>query len=115
MQTKILQKELKEIIAKLGWSQKRLAREIYIQEVDDNDDNFERERTEIKKFEERIKKDLSRDTTKPKRLSHYLEIIARHPDFDKLDIIIPRYHSAGILSDELEAGMIKISQTIFES
>jgi len=106
--TQELQKELKDIIAQLGWSQNRLACEIYMSENEiDNDD-------EITRFEGKLKKELIRTTTKPQRLNHYLDIIARHPDFEKLDIIIPRYYSSGILSEEMEAGMKKISQMISE-
>jgi len=102
-----LQKELKNIIAQLGWSQKRLAREIYMSENEvDNDD-------EIIRFEEKLKKELTRTTTKPQRLSHYLDIISRHSDFEKLDIIVPRYYSSGILSEELEAGILSISRSIY--
>jgi hypothetical protein len=104
--TEKLQKDIKEIIAKLGWSQNRLAREIYMSEnAVDNDD-------EITRFEGKLKKELFRSTTKPERLNEYLDIIARHPEFEKLDIIIPRYHSSGILSEEMETGMKKISLMI---
>jgi len=107
--TQELQKELKNIIAQLGWSQNRLAREIYVNE--NEDDNVD----EITRFEGKLKKELIRPTTKPQRLNHYLDIISRHPDFDKLDIIIPRYYSSGILSEEMEVGMRNISQMISES
>lgn len=104
--TEKLQKDIKEIIAKLGWSQNRLALEIYMSENEvDNDD-------EITRFEGKLKKELFRSTTKPQRLNEYLDIIARHSDFEKLDIIIPRYHSSGILSEEMEAGLKKISLMI---
>jgi len=48
MNTLELQNEIKKIIGELGWSQKRLGREIYIATFDDDNDD------EIKKFENNI-------------------------------------------------------------
>lgn len=106
METEKLQKEIKNCIAKLGWSQKSLARAIFM-EKNDTDNNLE-----ITRFEERVKKDLSRKTTKPKRLSYYLDFITTHPDFKKIDIVIPQYHSLGILGDDMENEMKNISEKL---
>lgn len=103
METRELQKEIKCIIKKMGWSQKRLAREIYMEENDvDNED-------EIVKFEEKVKKELNRPSTKTARLKHYLDIIALAPEFKGIDIVLRDYHGSGILGTELEAQMKKIS------
>lgn len=101
-----LQKEIKSILAKLKWSQKRLGREFYIAKHDYDDDD------EIRQYEEKVKKDLSRKTTKPELLVSYLEIISRHNEFQNLNIIIPSYRKSGVLSDTMELGMNNISKLI---
>jgi len=85
---------------------KRLGREIYIATFDDDNDD------EIKKFEENIKKDLSRKTIAPQKLKGYLKIISRHHEFKKLDIIIPIYQKSNLLSEDLQKGMLNISKAI---
>lgn len=106
MDTLELQKEIKKIIGRLGWSQKRLGREVYTATFDDDD--FE----EITKYEERLKKDLSRKTTNPDRLRKYLEIISQHREFEKLDIVSPIYLSNNVLSETMQKGMMDISKEI---
>ncbi|TEW52651.1 hypothetical protein [Psychromonas algicola] len=109
MNTLELQNEIKKIIGELGWSQKRLGREIYIATFDDDNDD------EIKKFEEKIKKDLSRKTIAPQKLKGYLEIISRHHEFEKLDIILPIYKKSHVLSNTIQTGMMKISKEIHKN
>lgn len=107
-ETQELQNQIKELVAKLGWSQNRLAREIYVElnEVDDD--------REIGRFQERLKKDLSRKTTKPQRLEEYINVILRHVDAEKLDIVKNRYVPLGFLSSSLTSGLAKISAEIDE-
>ncbi len=106
MNTKDLQIEIKSMIRKLKWTQKRLAREIYTETHEyDND-------IEIGRFEESLKKDLSRDSTKPERLMEYMKIISRHDDFKKLDLIIPVYVSTETLSPLMKDEMKRISSYI---
>jgi hypothetical protein len=101
-----LQNEIKSLIAKLKWSQKRLGREFCIAIHDyDNDD-------EIRRYEEKVKKDLSRSTTKPELLLSYLEVISQHSEFENLDLVIPFYRKSGVLSDVTEKGMNSISKSI---
>ncbi len=102
-----LQNEIKNIIAKLKWSQKRLGREFYIAQHDYDDDD-----DEIRRYEEKVKKDLSRKTTKPELLIRYLEIISQHNEFKNMDIIIPSYLKSGSLSDTIELGLHDISKII---
>ncbi|WP_114711972.1 hypothetical protein [Vibrio cholerae] len=106
MGTKNLQKQIKEIIATLGWTQNQLARVIY---TELNDCDVE---SEILKFEGKLKKALYRSTTKPELLNSYLSIISRHPDFEKLDKVKCSYKSTGFLSDEVEQKMRIISQSL---
>ena len=101
-----LQDEIKGILATLKWSQKRLGREFYIAQHDYDDDD------EIRRYEEKVKKDLSRKTTKPELLIKYLEIISQHNEFKNLNVVIPCYVKSGSLSDEIESGMLSISKEI---
>lgn len=106
--TSELQKHIKNIISKLGWSQNRLAREIYTETHDYDDED------EIKRFEGKLKKDLNRNTIKPELLEGYLEVISQHREFESINIFIPRYIASGKLSDSMESGMEKISKSISE-
>lgn len=106
MNTKDLQTEIKLMIGKLKWTQKRLAREIYTETHEyDND-------IEIGRFEESLKKDLSRESTKPERLMEYIKIISRHDEFKRLDIIVPIYISTETLSPLMKDEMKRISSCI---
>jgi len=109
MDTVDIQNDIKLIISKLGWSQNRLAREIYVATYEYDDDD------EVKKLEERLKKELSRKTTKPERLLQYLAIISRHNEFKNLDVIVPAYIEGGLLSATLKAGMKAISKNLSEN
>ena len=106
MGTVELQNEIKSILAKLKWSQKRLGREFYIAKHDYDDD------VEIKRYEEKVKKDLSRERIKPELLFSYLDVISQHNEFKNLDVIIPQYRKSNVLSDTMEVGMNDISKLI---
>ncbi|REL26204.1 hypothetical protein DXX93_06140 [Thalassotalea euphylliae] len=106
MGTEELQHEIKSLLAKLNWSQKRLGSEVYLAKYDDEDEY------EIKRYEEKVKKDLSRRTTKPELLMSYLEIISQHNELKKLDLIVPSYCRSGLLSNTIENGMSDISKLI---
>lgn len=108
METLKLQNEIKKIIGELGWSRKRLAREVYTATFDDDDLD------EIKKLEENIKKHLNRESTNPNRLLKYLEIISYHHEFEKLDIVLPIYLNNNSLSKTVQDGMMDISNEIDE-
>lgn len=109
MDTLALQKEIKKIIGELGWSQKKLGREVYYGTFDDYDYDDEKE---ISRFEEKAKKDLNRPTTKIERLNEYLKIISHHREFKKLDIVLPVYRSNSELSEAMQKGMMDISEEI---
>ena len=106
MKTAELQSEIKSILATLKWSQKKFARVIYAEKNDfDNED-------EISRFEELLKKDLSRPTTKPERLVEYLRILSLQDEFQKSGMVLPIYTKSGILSETMEEGMKDISLLI---
>lgn len=108
MGTEELQGEIKRLLGKLRWSQKRLGREFYYAKYDDDDS------VEISRYEEKVKKDLSRQSTRPEVLQSYLDIIMQHNEFKKLDIIVPIYRRSYVLSEGMERGMVKISKLISE-
>lgn len=98
--------QIKELIAELGWSQNRFARILYaeLHEWDDED--------ELLKFQERLKKELQRPTTKPDRLKAYLDLIVRHPEAEKLDVVLNRYVPQNSISLSISKGMESISSEI---
>lgn len=106
MDTVSAQNEIKRIISKLGWSQNRLAREIYVATYDFDDDD------KINKLEERLKKELKRKTTKSERLLEYISIISRHNEFKNLDLIVPSYIEGNSVSPTLKSGMAAISEKL---
>lgn len=98
--------QIKGLIAELGWTQNRLARILYseLNEWDDED--------EICRFQEKLKKELQRPTTKADRLKVYLDVMVRHPDAQKLDVVMNRYIPQGSISSSLSKGMKDISTEI---
>ena len=100
VKTKELQADIKSLIKKLKWSRKTLACEIFY------------DSTDLARFEESLKKSLTRETTKPELLQRYLNIISQHRDFKKLKTIVPQYHQSGTLSKGMEIGMKNISKLI---
>lgn len=98
--------QIKELIAELGWSQNELARILYteLNEWDDED--------EILKFQEKLKKELQRSTTKVERLRVYLDVIVRHQDAKKIDVVFNKYSPQNSISSSLSKAMVDISQEI---
>ncbi|WP_027330545.1 hypothetical protein [Marinimicrobium agarilyticum] len=101
-----LQKAIKDLCARVGWSQKQLARELHWELDDVQNEDEERQ------FEERLKKDLFRATTKPGRLQYYLDIMRALPDVEKADLVVPHYNSTKELDPELESALTELSAEI---
>lgn len=101
-----IQSHIKSLAVELGWTQNRLAQILYteLHEWDDDD--------EILKFQERLKKELQRSTTKVERLKKYLEIVVNHPDAQKLDVVFNKYVPQNAISSSLSKEMAKVSQEI---
>ncbi|OOF00359.1 hypothetical protein [Salinivibrio sp. IB643] len=98
--------QIKGLLAELGWTQNRFARILYseLHEWDDEDEIF--------RFQEKFKKELQRPTTKPDRLKVYLDVMMRHPEAKKLDVVMNRYIPQGSISSSLSKGMKDISSEI---
>lgn len=104
-ETHRLQKEIKRLIKRLGWSQKRLARELQAMEEDDGCATNQ----EVKQYEERVKKHLTRPTVSSELLERYLQQIQEHEDFRRLDVFVPHCHIGEEFSEEFVQGMRRIS------
>lgn len=104
-----LQRIIKSLIARAGWSRKSLARQLHW-ELSDTDDE-----EELKRFEERLKKELTRPTTKPERLEHYLDIIRHLPEIEKANLVIPQYTTSKRLDPELEGALLDFSKDLSQS
>lgn len=110
MEAEDLKKEIKILLGKLNWSLPKLAEVIYVEKFDD--DEAQDEAIAIKKFESKLKKQLSRKTTKAELLQEYLVIISNHADFSKLGLIMPYYTKSKKLSNTMEVGMQSISKLV---
>lgn len=103
-----LQNEIKRLIKQLGWSQKRFAREL--QAIDDDDaDRWTAGEEETSRYEERVKKQLTRQTVAPELLRRYLQQLQSHEAFANLDVIVPYFEADASLPQDLLEGMRKIS------
>lgn len=101
-----IQFQIKSLIAELGWTQNKLAEILYIELNDiDNEDEMER-------FQERLKKELQRSTTKVEKLKTYLDIIVRHRDTKKIDVVFNKHIPLGSISSTLSQAMGDISKEI---
>lgn len=107
MGTAELQEEIKTLLKKLKWSQRRLGSEFYYAQHGCEDDD-----KELNRYEEKAKKDLLRTTTKVEVLQSYLNLITQHDEFMKLGLVVPVYLKNKLFSEEMELGMKKISELI---
>lgn len=105
-----LQEQIRSLISKLGWTQNRLAREIYVElnEWEDPED--------VRRFQEKLKKELQRPTTKPDRLKEYLRIICNHNEAKSLSFsfVLNQYVQSIEFSESFKTAMEDISLEIDE-
>ncbi len=104
-----LQKAIESVIARVGWSRKVLARQLYW-ELNDTDNP-----EEIKRFEERLKKELTRATTKPELLEHYLDVLRQLPDVEKAGLVVPQYVATKHLDPDVESILMNLSKDLSKS
>ncbi|NVZ67111.1 hypothetical protein HX867_33920, partial [Pseudomonas gingeri] len=83
-ETQRLQEEIKALIARLGWSQKTLAGELWALDYDDDCPP----KKDVDLFAERLKKQLTRPTAAPERLRHYLHLLQQHDQFKELVVLL---------------------------
>lgn len=109
-ETDRLQREIKGLIRRLGWSQKRFAREL--QAMDEDGDWVTSK--EVGQYEERVKKHLTRTTVPPELLGRYLQQLQQHEEFTKLNVVVPHFIADGDFSEEFVQGMRLISVALDE-
>jgi ribosome-binding protein aMBF1 (putative translation factor) len=107
--TRDLQQIIEDLIARVGWSRKALARQLHW-ELNDTDDE-----DELKRFEERLKKELTRSTTKPELLEHYLDVIRQLHECEKAGLVVPQYIGSKHLDSEIEEALRNISSDLSTS
>lgn len=110
MGTEQLQQEIKRLIKQLGWSQKRFARELLA--MTDEGDLVNEE--EVRQFEERVKKHLSRSATNPELLQRYLHQFQQHDAFNNLKVVVPYFVPTEGFNQEFVKGMQAISMKLNE-
>ncbi|MBN8239886.1 hypothetical protein JF541_12050 [Marinobacter hydrocarbonoclasticus] len=101
-----LQKAIESLIARVGWSRKALARQLHW-ELNDTDDDYE-----LKRFEERLKKELTRPTTKPELLERYLDVLRQLPDVERSGLVVPQYVATKHLDPDVEAVLKEFSKDL---
>lgn len=106
MNTSEVQNQIKSILTTLGWSQKRLARELYMEEHDYDDED------EIKKYEEKLKKSLTRKTTKVELLLGYLSFLNNHSEFSEKKFVLTLLFPLACLNDEKLNEMKEFSKVV---
>jgi len=107
--TRELQKVIKDLIARVGWSQNALARQLHW-ELNDTDDE-----DELKRFQERLKKELDRSSTKPELLERYLDVIRTLPDVEKANLIVPQYIPSKHLDPDIQSTLLDFSKDLSKS
>jgi hypothetical protein len=110
MTTEELQSEIKNTMSSLGWKTTHLAEVLYVAINDDDVQNDDPE--EIKRFYEKLKGQLKRETTNPELLANYLKILSEHPEVQKHKLILPIYPKNNCLSDKFVAKMSQLSKEI---
>lgn len=101
-----LQKIIESTIARVGWSRKALARRLHW-ELNDTDDE-----EELKRFEERLKKELTRPTTKPELLERYLDVLRQLPEVEKAELVVPQYVGTKHLDPDIESVLTDLSKDL---
>lgn len=105
-ETEKLQEEIKILLKKISWSQKRLGRELYYERSDtDNDD-------ELQQWEEKIKKQLNRSSTDASTLQAYLDFILSHEEARMLQLVRGQSVKLGFISDSLKGELAKLSKEL---
>lgn len=98
--------EIKRVCEQLGLSQKELAKKIYCEQNDDDNEKG------IKDFSSAFAKQIQRPTTQPERLKEYLSVISRLPEFRKSDLVRNKYIPLGNLSNFMQEEMLRISKEL---
>jgi len=99
------QKELKEWIKKISYTQNQFAQHFF------NDTQSENEE-ETKRFQETFKKHLSRKSTSIQTIQKYLDFLFELPEFEVLGYIKPSYIENKKFTDTFNKKMLEISKKL---
>jgi len=108
---KVFQEKKEELlfwINKLGLTQNIFAERVYYYMNDSDNEK------EIKRFQEKFKKALQRDTTPIEQIESYLEILYEQEEFKKLGFIKPEFYFQDDFDDNFNDKIKNISQIITE-
>lgn len=110
MNTELKEKQqvLKDWLKKLGLSQNIFAERVFYYIY--NSDN----QKEMKRFIEKFKKAINRDSTDIKLIESYLDILFEQDEFLKLGLVKPLFHYENDFDNTFNQKMKKISKTISE-
>lgn len=95
--------ELEFILKHLGWSHRKLGRELYLEEDTSHNDE------DMASYEEKVRKSFQRKTTRDEVFEQYLNTLRNHYEFKKLNVVFPEYHSTKILDEKLERLLKQLS------
>lgn len=102
-EVKYLQAQIKRRLREIGKTQEELARMIFVEDHEEDDDEA------TKRFVETLKKQLNRSSTPPEKLQRYLEILlADHRQFEVRPVSI----ASSYLDKKTLRGMDHISREI---
>lgn len=108
MQTKDLQKEIKTLLTRMGWSQQKAAERLYYEQNEEGEGSG----AEIRRYTETFRKKLSRSSTPPDYLEKVLNFLANQREAKAADEFKPVYVPGRSLSDTVREEMRKISREI---
>jgi len=108
METKELQNEIKSDISSINWKIPKLAEVLFVALHDEviNEEN------EQKRFYEKLKGQLKRESTPPDLLKNYLRIIREHPEYEKARAFKPHHIPSNCISKSMESELKNISESI---
>ncbi|MGM0497924.1 MAG: hypothetical protein ACQESJ_08405 [Bacteroidota bacterium] len=107
-----IQNDIKEVLGKIGWKIPRFAERVFYEKF--NTDVEE----EIKRFIEKFKKDIHRNSSthlKLREIKEYQRILYDLDEVRKTDLILPRNLFKDKFSDEFNQKMKEVSKLIDDS
>lgn len=106
--TRHLQLKITELLKHIGWSQNYFAGVVFFER------NEYEDAQEEKRFTEKFKKQLVRETTEPGLLEEYLKILRVQSDYDKIRNVQTENVSLGVLGRETEEEVRHIGDQLTE-
>ena len=111
---KSLQDTVRYYLDMLGWQRKAFIERYIAEKFPDLDPWDPEYEEEVRKGFENLKKHLDTDIKKPKPLNAYIDFIRRQPEYLKVESVLPKNYSKGLISDSFDEGMERISKSLSE-